>query len=130
MKITTRNNGTGPSSCAEYDYYTLKFSFITDLFVPEGKPPWMVVISVGKGPSMRFYRKTKAQAQALAARWITCQHDRTPQPKFNAHGAQVGWWTPTYEAEVIRSASRALLARADELAAAIEKAEKGLQPEA
>lgn len=124
MKITTHNYGTGPSSVASYDFWRLKHSFVTDMFLPPGKGPWMVVISVGKECNRRFYRKTKAEALALAARWITCQHDMTPQPKFNAHGGQVGWWQPTYEAEALRSIQRSLINRADELQRAIQQAEQ------
>lgn len=75
---------------AHYDWYRLKSLWIGNDFCPPDK--WMVVCDVGNGPGFRRYFDTQAQAEAWAKAWIECKHDRTPQPKFNAWGAQCGWW--------------------------------------
>lgn len=126
MKITTRTESTNNGNVFQswetsYDWSRDKNCLLTNSFCEPGQ--YMVICDISDGPGMRFYFDSQARAMVFVQRWMEAAHDRTPQPKFNAHGAQCGWWKPTYEAEQLRWAISQVLARADDLAAAIKKAE-------
>lgn len=94
LKIKVRTESIGDnvfqSWQSHYDWTRLKNCCLTNSFCDPGQ--WMVVCDVSKGPGMRFYFDSQARAVAFAQRWMQARHDRTPQPKWNAWGAQCGWW--------------------------------------